>query len=151
VISTLTWTLPRPAKSKYKGAFPLHFEENLVKLLGYPERILHPFGGMAETGVRVDLNPTLQPDVIADAHDLPFHDQSFDLVLLDPPYSDEEALELYETPKLRPAAYTREAVRVCREGGWVVVYARPVGLGPRARAGVVRERVPDHDPGRGDR
>jgi SAM-dependent methyltransferase len=122
MISTITWVLPRPAKSRYKGAFPLYFEENLMQILGYPERVLHPFGGRAEIGTRVDLNPTLEPDVVADAHDLPFEDGSFDCVILDPPYSDEEAQELYQTPKLRPGAYTKEAVRVLREGGWLCVY-----------------------------
>ena len=122
MIPSLVWTLPRPPKSKYKGGFPLHFEQNLVQLLGYPERILHPFGGMAEIGTRVDLLPELEPDVVADAHDLPFEDGSFDLVVLDPPYSDEEARELYGTPPLRPGVYTAEAVRVLREGGWLVVY-----------------------------
>jgi predicted methyltransferase len=48
--------------------------------------------------------------------------KAIDLVILDPPYSDDEAQELYGTPKLKPAAYTREAVRVLREGGWLVVY-----------------------------
>lgn len=122
MIPTLVWTLPRPAKNRYKGAFPLYFEQNLIQLLGYPERILHPFGGMAETGIRVDLNESLEPDIVADAHDLPFDDETFDLVVLDPPYSDEEAAELYQTPPLRPAVYTREAVRVLREGGWLVIY-----------------------------
>lgn len=122
MIPTLVWTLPRPAKSRYKGSFPLYFEQNLQQLLGYPDRVLHPFGGMAEIGVRVDLNPVLEPDVIGDAHALPFEDESFDCVILDPPYSDEEAADLYETPKLRPGAYTKEAVRVLAEGGWLVVY-----------------------------
>ena len=122
MIPTIVWTLPRPAKSRYKGAFPLYFEQNLVQLLGYPEKILHPFGGMAELGTRVDLNGDLEPDHVADAHDLPLEDESFDLVILDPPYSDDEAQELYGTPKLKPAAYTREAVRVLKEGGWLCVY-----------------------------
>lgn len=122
MISTIVWTLPRPPKSKYRGGFPRFFEENLVKLLGHPERILHPFGGRAEIGVRVDIDPLVEPDYVADAHALPFPDGDFDLVVLDPPYSDEEAAALYGTPKLRPAAYTREAVRVLRPGGWLVVY-----------------------------
>lgn len=131
MISTISWTLPRPPKSKYKGGFPLFFEENLVKMLGYPDRILQPFGGRAELGIRCDLDPTLEPDVVCDAHKLPFDDGSFDLVLLDPPYSDEEAATIYGTPKLRPSVYTREAVRVLAPGGWLVVYgdrepARPV-------------------------
>jgi hypothetical protein len=149
VISTITWTLPRPGKSKYKGAFPLHFEQNLVRLLGYPEKVLHPFGGMAEIGTRVDLNPTVQPDVLADAHELPFAAESFDLVVLDPPYSDEEALELYETPPLRPRVYTAEAVRVLREGGWLAVYgdrepARPPRTNHTLRIMVVLR--PGHRP-----
>lgn len=122
MITSIVWTLPRPPKSKYKGGFPLYFEQNLMQLLGYPDRVLHPFGGMAEIGTRVDLNGSVLPDVVADAHALPFEDGSFDCVILDPPYSDGEALELYETPPLRPAVYTREAVRVLREGGWLVVY-----------------------------
>jgi SAM-dependent methyltransferase len=123
VIPTISWTLPRPPKSRYKGGFPLYFEQNLVQLLGYPERILHPFGGRAEIGTRCDISPLVEPDVVADAHALPFKDESFDLVVLDPPYSDEEARELYGTTiPLRPAQFTREAVRVLRPGGWLCVY-----------------------------
>ena len=149
MISTIVWTLPRPAKSRYKGAFPLYFEQNLVQLLGYPERILHPFGGRAQLGVRVDLDPTLEPDVVADAHDLPFDDETFDCVILDPPYSDEEAMELYAAPPLRPAEYTREAVRVLREGGWLVIYtdrepARPARCNHALRIVVVLR--PHHRP-----
>ena len=122
MIDTIAWTLPRPPKSKYKGGFPLHFEQNLIRLLGYPGKVLHPFGGMAEIGTRVDINPELEPDVVADAHDLPFEDNSFDCVILDPPYSDEESETIYGTGKLKPSQFTKEAVRVCKEGGWVVVY-----------------------------
>lgn len=122
MIPTVTWVLPRPSRSRYKGSFPLFFEANLVQLLGYPDAILHPFGGRAELGLRVDLDPTLEPDIVGDAHALPLDDGAFDLVILDPPYSDEEALEIYGTPRLRPAVYTREAVRVLRPGGWLVVY-----------------------------
>jgi DNA-binding XRE family transcriptional regulator len=59
-------------------------------------------------------------------------------VILDPPYSDEEALELYATPKLRPAQYTREAVRVCKLGGWVVVYTDREPRGRRAATTTMR-------------
>jgi SAM-dependent methyltransferase len=123
MIPTLVWTLPRPPVSKYRGGFPRYFEQNLIQLLGFPDKVLHPFGGRAEIGTRVDLDPLVEPDVVADAHALPFEDASFDCVILDPPYSDEEALELYgTTKKLKPALYTKEAVRVLREGGWLCVY-----------------------------
>ena len=122
MLATIVWTLPRPPKSKYKGGFPLHFEPNLMQILGYPRDVLQPFGGLAEMGVRVDINPEVNPDIVADAHDLPLPDESFDCVILDPPYSDEEAQLLYQTPPLRPGMYIKEAVRVLKEGGWLCVY-----------------------------
>ncbi len=121
------WYLPRPRrKNKYPGGFPLHFEEKLFKLYGYPEKILQPFGGRASYGVRVDINP----DIIADAHNLPFPDNSFDFVLCDPPYSDELSKKLYGTGKLSWNKWVSEAVRVCKPGGYVAnwwVSPRPKG------------------------
>ena len=124
MIPTIVWTLPRPPVSKYKGGFPRFFEQNLIKLLGYPDSVLQPFGGRAEYGVRMDLDSLVEPDIVADAHDIPYPDDCFDLVLLDPPYSQTEALELYGVPrKLEPGKFLAEAVRVAKPGGWVVVYS----------------------------
>ncbi len=109
-----TWWLARPSRSKYRGSFPLNFEEKLYRSLGDPREVLHQFGGRAEYGTRVDLNPETEPDVIGDAHELPFEDNSFDLVVCDPPYSDEEARDLYGTPPVRQGQWMREAVRVSR-------------------------------------
>lgn len=150
MIPTIAWHLPRPPKSRYKGGFPLYFEENLIQLLGYPERILHPFGGRAEFGTRVDLDPLTEPDVVADAHELPFEDESFDAVILDPPYSDSEALDLYGvTRKLEVAKFTAEAVRVLVPGGDLVVYTdreprRPPRCNHRCRILVTLR--PGHSP-----
>jgi len=143
VIPSLVWHLPRPPRSKYRGGFPLHFEANLEQYLGYPERVLQPFGGRAELGYRLDLDPLCEPDLVADAHELPFEDESFDCVILDPPYSDGEALELYGvTRKLEPAKYVREAVRVLKPGGFLCLYtdrepARPKGCKWHSRIVVV--------------
>ncbi|MDF2751690.1 MAG: ubiE/COQ5 methyltransferase family [Gaiellaceae bacterium] len=150
MIPTITWHLPRPPKSRYRGGFPLHFEDNLIQLLGYPEQILQPFGGRAEHGIRVDLDPLTEPDVVADAHELPFADESFDCVILDPPYSDEEALELYGiTRRLEPAKFVAEAVRVLRPGGDLVIYTdreprRPPRCNHRCRIMVTLR--PGHSP-----
>lgn len=131
MIDSIAWVLPRPSKSKYTGSFPLHFEKKLLRELNIDTRgpehkvkILHPFGGKAEFGIRVDIKPEVNPDVIADAHSLPFKNGMFDVVILDPPYNDEYSKRLYNTGniKLRWGKYTTEAVRVLKEEGYVVIY-----------------------------
>lgn len=119
------WWLPRPRQNKYKGGFPLHFEKKLLDLLKMDyktDSILHPFGGMAEYGIRVDINPNISPDYIMDAHNLGFTDDSFDLVILDPPYNDDYSAKLYNTSKLKPSKYIQEAVRVTKPNGFIVHY-----------------------------
>jgi hypothetical protein len=48
--------------------------------------VLHLFGGRSKFGTRMDIDPITRPDVIADAWMPPFRTQSFDVVILDPPY-----------------------------------------------------------------
>jgi len=126
MIKTLAWVLPRPRKTRYKGGFPLHFETKLIKELNIdPEKhkILHPFGGHAEYGIRIDINAEVNPDIVGDAHDLNmFKDNEFDLVVLDPPYSDKYSKKLYGTGKLSFKKYTQEAVRVTKPSGYIVMY-----------------------------
>lgn len=50
--------------------------------------VLHPFGGRADFGVRMDIDASTQPDVIGDAYFPPFARDSFDNVILNPPYRD---------------------------------------------------------------
>jgi hypothetical protein len=48
--------------------------------------ILHLFGGRSTFGTRLDMDPVVKPDVIGDAWLPPFARESFDVVILDPPY-----------------------------------------------------------------
>ena len=126
VLGTLTWVLPRPKPPYYPGAWPLHFEQRLIRLLGNPDpnKIIHLFSGSAEIGKTIDIRPEANPDFVADAHDLSFiKDSSYKIVVCDPPYSDEEAKELYkvETP-LKFKTWIREAVRICEDNGFIVLY-----------------------------
>lgn len=120
------WVLPRPNKSKYIGSFPLHFEKKLHKVLEISpdeHKILHPFGGKAEFGDRVDINPEVDPDFVGDAHDMHFiKDETYDLVIADPPYSEEYAKGLYGTKKPRWKTWTQECTRVLKENGLFVIY-----------------------------
>jgi hypothetical protein len=51
------------------------------------KRVLHLFGGRATFGLRLDVDPATNPDVIGDAWLPPFRGDSFDVVILDPPYA----------------------------------------------------------------
>jgi hypothetical protein len=50
---------------------------------------VHLFGGKADFGVRLDIDAAVKPDVIGDAWLPPFAKDSFDCVVLDPPYIGE--------------------------------------------------------------
>lgn len=126
-IQNLAWVLPRPRHLEhYAGGFPLHFEKLIYKEIGINPRfdkILHPFGGRAEIGYKLDLKRGVKPDIIGDAHYLPFKDEIFDCVIIDPPYTEIYAKRLYgleRKPKFW--TYINEAVRVLKDGGILVIY-----------------------------
>lgn len=118
-VSNLVWVLPRPRADHYPGGFPLNFERKLISFfpMGPGARILHPFGGMAEFGLRLDLDPSVKPDIIANAENLPFPDNVFDLVICDPPYTAALARKIYNSPGPKFKKWTAEATRVCKEFG----------------------------------
>ena len=124
MIENIIWCLPRPRRTnKYKGGFPLHFEKKLFELYHWPSKILQPFGGMAEYGERVDINPEVNPDFIGDAHNLYFiKDNIYDFILLDPPYSCDLSGKLYKTGDIKYSQYTKEAVRICKPNGYIAMY-----------------------------
>jgi len=121
-IPSYCWVLPRPRKPYNKGGFPLHFEKKLIRFLNNPKLILHPFGGYAEYGIRIDLLREVKPDIIADAHNMPIRDNLFDCVILDPPYSNKYSKELYNTPSIHFRKYMKEAIRVTKTNGYIVFY-----------------------------
>jgi hypothetical protein len=92
----------QPAIEKTKGNIPLKGTKHLytVKKVLWPEQIsmvlnsllipksLHVCCGYSQLGdVRVDLNIEMNPDVIVDASQLPFKNESFESILCDPPYN----------------------------------------------------------------
>lgn len=87
---------------KYYGAYLGGFPERARALLGAAPHssVLHVCGGMARyypyTGgfgpndKTLDLDPATQPDYLQDARQ-PFPDDNWDAILMDPPYSEEDA------------------------------------------------------------
>lgn len=132
----IAWFLPRPKKDRYKGGMPLYCEEWLIEVakdIFYPNRVVEPwnikilnlFSGMNKYGVRIDLNKDVKPDIVGDAHtfaNLLAKSTKFDLIIADPPYSTEEARDIYGTPKLNYKKWTKECDKVLTKGGLLCVY-----------------------------
>lgn len=121
-IPTEVWILPRPRKPYYPGSFPLHFEIKLCRLLNVTNRILHTFGGYAEYGLCMDIDINTLPNVIGDAHKVPFRSNYFNLVICDPPYNDKLSMTMYDAPPVRYGKYMSEAVRVCKKNKYIASY-----------------------------
>lgn len=131
------WALPRPT-GKYRIRHPDELLVRLEALIGpYKDKdILHLFCGIAKfpnakKEVRIDINPDVKPDIIADLNNpLPLKDKSFDIVYADPPYYD-----------FKPYSFVKEAVRVLKPNGFLVilhqlVYKTPKGTKRWAVIGV---------------
>lgn len=147
----IAWFLPRPKQDHYKGGMPLYAEEWLVDLAGdilglhYNEgmKLLNLFCGMNKYGTRVDIKEEVKPHKLVDAHEVSKHfdKESFDVILADPPYSNEEAKELYGTPKLNYKKWTAECDKVLKNGGLLIVYHKYVMPNPNPDKFQVVKRV----------
>lgn len=144
----LAWVLPRPKPDHYKGGMPLYAEEWLVALardiLNNPAAtVLNIFCGMNTIGLRVDIKEEVHPDICCDVHDLSRHlnGDKYDIVLADPPYSNEEAANLYQTPKLKYKQWAAEAGKALREGGLLIVYHKLMMPNPNPEIFTVEKRV----------
>ena len=143
--------LPRPKPDYYRGGMPLGCEEALIheagKILGLTKtKILNLFCGMNKFGIRVDLNPKVNPDYLLDAHTysktLLKKEGKFDIILADPPYSNKEAKELYGDvglPKLDYNVWTWECEKLLNPNGLLIVYHKYIMPNPNwARFSVVK-------------
>jgi hypothetical protein len=102
------------------GMYPASFIAKILPWLRCKRsEVLHVCsGGLPKgEGIRVDIRPEALPDIVADGRSLPMPDGSIAAVLIDPPYSEHYARELYGTAYPRPAHLLKEAARVVRPNG----------------------------------
>ena len=145
----LAWILPRPKPDHYKGGMPLYCEDWLLELAkdiidpnAVHLDILNLFCGMNKHGFRVDLSNEVKPDLLCDAHKVSqYIDKQFDIILADPPYSTEEAKELYGTPPLKYKVWTNECDKLLRDGGLLIIYHKYLMPNPNPKKYKVIKRV----------
>lgn len=144
----IAWFLPRPKPDRYKGGMPLHCEKWLLNLgreiLGKPDaRILNVFCGMNSEGFRVDIREEVKPDLLCDAHEISkkIGKARFEIILADPPYSNQEAKELYGTPRLHYKKWVKECDALLEVGGLMIVYHKYIVPNPDPKKYKVVKRV----------
>lgn len=119
------------------GRYPRGFLAHVLKLrlLGDVRRdeVLHVCSGTLGPAERwtVDCRRAARPAIVANGCALPFRESSFAAVMLDPPYSDTYARNLYGTANPRPSWLLREAARVTVGGGLIGILHVAVPFAPR--------------------
>jgi hypothetical protein len=121
-----TWIMGNDykVKSGYYGGYPAGYLKRIRALFPDKQKILHVFSGRVDQsalpGDTVDINPDLSPTYLDDAQTLlkvPL--ENYDLVVIDAPYSVEDA-EHYKTTMVKRNLVLRALQRV-RSGTHIVI------------------------------
>lgn len=109
--------------SNYYGAYPANYLKRINALFGEKKKILHLFSGRLSKGdyTRFDVNMFSGAEVIGEAERLSehFEPNSFDLILADPPYSQEDAVH-YGVPLISRNKVHSECHKILEPGGHLV-------------------------------
>jgi SAM-dependent methyltransferase len=106
-------------KVRLHGQYPPTFLKRAMALFPAAKDVLHcPSGTIVGSGITVDrmVCDVRKPMIQADAANLPFADNSFDLWLSDPPYTKADSTK-YGCKPFPLQAMMREASRVLRPNG----------------------------------
>lgn len=124
------------------GQYPKGFVRWAARFMGVAEGdIAHICAGALspESGrITVDNRLKVRPAVVADGRQLPFSDNCFEAVLIDPPYTALYSRDLYNGTYPRPSHLLREASRVVKPNGLVGMLHFLI---PRPEASLTLERV----------
>lgn len=87
---------------------------NLLELDG--KKVLHLFSGKSKIGDTCDINAYFNPNHVLDCTDkLPFDNESYDVVLAEPPYYSGHDYGV------KPYSFIKEVCRVLKIGGYLVI------------------------------
>ncbi len=118
------WVLG-PNDTGYPGGFPRGLIDSIKRNWWGSDRLWLFSGSFKDAmGTTLDIKPETGADVRGDAGTLPFSDEIFDFVMADPPYSSQEARELYDLPYFNLIATLNEMARVCKPHGHVLFLHR---------------------------
>ena len=117
------WSIGNNYKgSGFYGSYPPRYLDRVMSMFPDAENILHLFSGSLYYGVKgdtLDINPTLSPSIVGDAHNLSSIVGGYDLIIADPPYSAEDALH-YGTPMVNRNKVVAECCKVLQKDGYLI-------------------------------
>ena len=127
-VYTTMWACGRPM-GRYSGIYPSGFMKRLSNLIDFDcKRILHLFSGSVhslQNHDTLDLKQELNPKIVADAREnLPIKDNSYDVVIADPPYDSDwktYGKKLYKTDVVKPYSFVKEMVRITKPNGYICI------------------------------
>lgn len=109
--------------SGYYGSYPPNYIRRVLSMFPDAEKILHLFSGSLPKGnyTRFELNETLEAEMHGDAQKLStfFEPNTFDLILADPPYSEEDANK-YGQPLINRNIVLKECEKVLISNGYII-------------------------------
>jgi len=107
-----------------KGSFPKGFLEWIKQQGWWGQARCYLCSGLVEDkeAFTVDVRADVNPKLIADASNTGLPSESFDWIMIDPPYTKLLAKEYYGTEKDYHGinAFTKEAERLCKPGGLIL-------------------------------
>ncbi len=111
-------------QGQIKGSFPKGFIKWITEQGWVGKERCYLCAGMIDDkdSTRVDIRPEVNPTVLVDAKDTGLPDESFDWIMIDPPYTKILARDYYDTEKHYHGinAYTKEAERLCKPNGLIL-------------------------------
>lgn len=120
-----------PNVTGYPGGYPNGYFNFLKKKGWWKAKRLHVCSGSVKDGTTIDIKPETNPTIVCDvSKGIPLRDNTFDAIYIDPPYSQEKAEELYALPLLSVPALLKEAARVVRHDGLIILFDLRVWMPP---------------------
>lgn len=107
--------------SGYYGAYPPNYVKRVMALFPDAGRVLHLFAGSLPPGNYIRFDIQGRVEVLGDAHELSSRllCHHYDLILADPPYSEEDATH-YGHPLINRNRVVGECAKVLEPGGFLV-------------------------------
>lgn len=119
-----------PKTNGYPGGFPVGFLKWVYNMGWWGEKRCYLCCGNVDDkeSIRVDLNKDVNPDYIEDARNTSIADNSFDWIMIDPPYTKDLAISMYNTGEQWGSInqFTKEANRICKPGGIILTLSYEV-------------------------